>query len=146
VTLHSIRDRALWVAPIRIGLGLVWLIAGRAAGVTSTSAWLAFAAGALVTGLILFNDPRARFFRRNEPQPVPEGAHLAPRWRQALSATVPSTLGVNVLAAITIAWHPGLSVLLGGISFGLGVAGAAFGLQAEPGLLVEPHSGDLYRR
>jgi hypothetical protein len=146
VTLHSVRDRALWVAPIRIGLGVAWLVAGRLAGVASASAWIAFAAGAFVTALVLFNDPRSRFFRRHEPQPVPAGAEVAPRWRQALSATLPSTLGVNVLAAIAFASHPGLSVLLGGVSAGLGVAGAAFGLQTASGLLVEPRSGDLYRR
>src|SRR5262249_27211799 len=146
MTLHSLRDRALWVAPIRLGLGLVWFGAGRLAGVESTSAWIAFAAGAFVTAFVLLNDPRARFFRRGEAQPVPADASLAPPWGQALAATLPSTLGVNLLAAIALLWQPGLSVLLGGVSAGLGVAGVAYGLQADPALLVEPRSGDLYRR
>src|SRR5207253_2263550 len=43
VTLHSLRDRALYVTPIRIGLGVLWLAAARIAGAPATGATLAFA-------------------------------------------------------------------------------------------------------
>ncbi len=146
MTLHSLRDRSLFVAPIRLGLGTVWLVAARAAGSPGTGAVLAFAGGAFAIVFFLFNDPRGRFLRRRDPRPAPEGALVAGPVRQALAATVPSTVGVSALAAIALAFQPTLTALLGGISAGLGVAGALSGLRADPTLYVEPKSGVVYRR
>jgi hypothetical protein len=146
VTLHSLRDRALFVAPIRIGLGVLWVAAARLVGTPPAGALLAFAGGAFLTVFTLFNDPRARFLRRPEPQPAPPGATIARPARQALSATVPSTVGVSVLAAAALAFEPTLSALLGGVSAGLGTAGALYALRADPSLYVEPKSGAVYRR
>jgi len=146
VTLHSLRDRALYVTPIRIGLGVVWLAAARAAGAPATGAALAFAGGALVTVITLFNDPRAAFLPRQEPLPAPADARVASRLQQALRATMPSTFGVSVLAAMALLVQPTLTAVLGGISAGLGVVGALYAWRADPALFVEPHSGVVYRR
>jgi hypothetical protein len=146
LTLHSLRDRALYVTPIRVVLGVVWLAAARIAGTPETGALLAFAGGAFVTVFTLFNDPRSRFLRRGEARDAPADASVASRVRQALHATLPSTVGVSALAAVALAFEPTLSAFLGGISTGLGIAGALYALRADPALYVEPKSGIVYRR
>jgi hypothetical protein len=146
MTLHSLRDRALYVTPIRIALGALWLGAARLAGAPSTGAVLAFAGGVFVIVFTLFNDPRSRFLRRGEAQEAPTDASVAGPVRQALHATLPSTVGVTALAAVALVFQPTLSALLGGISAGLGVAGALYAFRADPRLYVEPRSGVLYRR
>jgi len=146
LTLHSLRDRALYVTPIRVLLGVVWLAAARIAGTPGTGALLAFAGGAFVTVFTLFNDPRSRFLPRGEARVAPADASIAGPVRQAMHATLPSTVGVSALAAVSLAFQPTLSALLGGISAGLGVAGALYALRADPRLFVEPKSGVVYRR
>jgi hypothetical protein len=146
VSLHSLRDRALYVAPIRVVLGAVWLVAARIAGSPATGALLAFAGGTFVIVFTLFNDPRSRFLRRPEAKDAPADAAVASPVRQALHATLPSTVGVSALAAISLAFQPTLSAFLGGISAGLGIAGALYAVRADPALYVEPRSGVVYRR
>jgi hypothetical protein len=146
LTLHSLRDRALLVAPIRIVLGVAWLIAARLTGASGGAALFAFAGGAFAVVFAAFNDPRARFMRREDPRPAPPDAVIAPRLRQALHATVPSTIGVSVLAAIAIAPQPVLAVFLGGISAGLGLAGIYAALRTDPALYLDPRRGVVYRR
>jgi hypothetical protein len=146
MTLHSLRDRALYVTPIRVVLGVVWLGAARLAGAPGTGAVLAFAGGAFVIVFTLFNDPRSRFLRRGEAASAPVDASVAGAVRQALHATLPSTVGVSALAAVALVFEPTLSAFLGGVSAGLGVAGALYALRADPTLYVEPRSGVVYRR
>jgi|SRR5581483_1357244 len=145
-TLHSVRGRSLYVTPIRLLLGVAWLVAGRAAGAPATAAVLAFVGGAALTCFTLLNDPRARFRAQLEPQPVPADVSIASPVRQALAATIPSTLGVSVLAALALAAQPTLTAVLGGISAGLGVAGALSALATDPDLLFDPRRKALYRR
>ena len=146
MTLHSLRDRALYVTPIRIVLGAVWLVAARIAGSPGTGALLAFAGGAFLIVFTLFNDPRSRFLRRGEARAAPADAAVASPLKQALHATLPSTVGVSALAAVSLVFQPTLAAFLGGISAGLGIAGALYALKADPTLFVEPRSGVIYRR
>ncbi len=146
MTLHSVRERALLVTPVRLALGLVWLAAATAAGAPGTGAVLAFAGGAFVTVFSLFNDPRARLVRRPPPQQAPPETPVAGRLRQTLTAMLPSTVGVSALAAISLTFQPVLTALLGGISAGLGIAGALYAARADPTLYVDPRTGVLYRR
>jgi len=145
MTVHSARTRALLVTPIRLALALVWLLAARLAGAPSAGALLAFGCGAFVTAFSLFNDPRRRFLPRDETRPLPAEARVAPPLRQALGATLPSTVGVSVLAAIALAFQPVLTALLGGISLGLAVGGLLAGLRVDPGLYFDPRTGIAYR-
>jgi hypothetical protein len=144
---HSLRDRALLVAPVRLALGVLWLVAARAAGAGATPALLAFATGAVAFVLLAFTDPRARFLPRGrEPRPLPADARIAGPVRQALGATLPSTVGVSVLAAIAVVPQPVLAAFLGGISVGLGIGGLLAYPRIDPELLVDPRSGAVYRR
>jgi hypothetical protein len=145
VRLHQVRRRALLVAPIRLGLGVVWLVAARLAGAASTAALLAFGSGLAGFLFFAFNDPRVAFLRRAEPRPAPAGATVAGPVQQALSATLPSTVGVSVLAAIAVVPHPVLGALLGGVSAGLGAGGLAAAPGIDPALLVDPRTGAVYR-
>ncbi len=75
VTVHSLRTRTLLVMPIRIVLGLVWLVGcPLGAGSGSGPALLAFAIGALGIAFLIFNDPRSRFLHGDvEPLELPAG-------------------------------------------------------------------------
>ena len=144
--LHSLRERALLVAPIRLGLGILWVVGARLSGATATTALLAFAGGAFATVFTIFNDPRGRFLRREQPVDLPPDAQVATRLRQALQATLPSTVGVSVLAAIAVIPYPALAAFLGGISAGLGVAGVLWAARTDPELFVDVRRGVVYRK
>jgi hypothetical protein len=146
ITLHSLRDRALFVTPIRLALAVFWLVASRLTGAPAAGSALAFASGLLVTCLLLLGDPRSRLLSQREPTPAPVAVQVASRPRQALGALVPSTVGVSILAAVALALQPTLTALLGGICAGLGIAGVLAALRIDPGLYLEPRSRMLYRR
>ena len=147
MTVYSLRSRTLGVIPIRLALGLLLLLAARLAGAPSTGSLLAFVSGVIAITFLLFNDPRARFVRaRAEPVPLPPNAEVAPLWRQALAATLPSTVGLTVLALITLVPQPTLTALLAGLCAGLGVAAALWLPRIDPSLYVDPRTEILYRR
>ena len=146
MTVHSLRNSSFYAAPLRLALGLAAVLSARLAGASAPGAWLAFATGAFAVVFLLFNDPRARFRRQAEPQPLPADATVATPVRQALRALIPSTAGVSVLAAIALAFQPVLSAFLGGIAVGLGVSGVVLAFTTDPSLFFEPHRGTVYRR
>jgi hypothetical protein len=150
MTLHSVREQQLLVAPVRVLLGVAWLVAARADGASGTGSLLAFAAGALLVSFAGIADPRARILERmsssSEPEPAPPGTTIASRPRQLAAKLLPSTVGVSVLAAVSLAFQPGLAALLGGVSVGLGVLAALGALFVDGGLLVDPKTRRLYRR
>ena len=145
MTLHSLRGRLVAVAPLRIGLGLVWLAGARVSGAGSSSALLAFATGGLLLVILAVNDPRSRFFAPGEVTSAPPDASVAHPVRQALRAAVPSTVGVSLLAALVVVPYPVLASFLGGVSAGLGVAGLLAAARTDPSLLVDPRTGRVYR-
>ena len=114
----------MYLALIRVALGLLWVVAARISGASSASAWLAFATAAFAMVFLYFNDPRARFQQRVRTTPV-----------SLLSSLYPSTIGLSVLAAIAVVPQPILAAFLGGLSAGLGLAGFANG-----------YLGTLFRR
>jgi len=146
MTVESLRLRLLLVAPLRLASSIVWLVAARAAGASTGAAFLAFAAGTLGLVFIATNDPRARFRRaESEPEPLPADARVAPAWLHAVHASIPSTFGVSVLAAVTLAFRPTLSALLAGILAGLG-AGALLAVRGvDERLYVDPRRRVVYR-
>ena len=147
MTLHSLRDSTLGVIPIRLVLGIVLLVAARLGGSANTPALLAFFSGVVGITFLLFNDPRSRFAPAPaEPVDAPPEAKIAPVWRQALAATLPSTAGLTVLGFITLARQPTLTALLGGVCAGLAVAAALSLPRIDPALYVDPRSHRLYRR
>ncbi|HZR94844.1 MAG TPA: hypothetical protein VFA56_04070 [Gaiellaceae bacterium] len=145
--LQSLRTRTLLVAPIRLVLGAAWLVGARLAGAAPGPAFAAFGIGAAVVAFVALNDPRARVLRR-DPRPLPEGeeVHVDPRWRHAAAAVFPSTVGLSVLAAVTVAPQPVLTALLAGATAGLGIAAALSLPGLDDALLVDPRRSIVYRR
>ena len=147
MTLHNYRARTFGVIPIRVGLGVVWVVAARLTGLATAPALLAFAVGLLGITFAALNDPRARLQGgEDDPVPAPPDAVVAPRWQQALAATMPSTVGVSILAGIALIPQPTLAALLGGVSAGLGLAALISVWTVDPSLYVDPKSRVVYRR
>ena len=147
MTVHSLRERTLGVIPIRLGAGVMLLGAARLAGAENGPALLAFVIGILGITFVIFNDPRARFAHGQlDPLPLPAGAEIASRWKQAFAATVPSTVAVAGLATIALVPQPTLAALLAGVEAGLGVAGIISLGRIDPRLFVDPQSHIVYRR
>lgn len=146
MTVESIRLRLLLIGPIRLVLGIVFLVAARAAGGSSTGTLIAFAAAAFAMAFLIPNDPRARFRRTpDEPAELPADVRVAPAWQHAAHAALPSTVGVTVLAAVILPFRPTLAALLAGILTGLGLAAlfAAYGFDER--LYFEPQRGLVFR-
>ena len=110
--LQSIRDRTLLVTPVRLGLGLVWAVVAQPAGADAGPAWLAFFVAVFLTAAVLIADPRSRLAELKDPVEAPPGAEVDRPLRQAVSALLPSTVVVNVLAAVALAREPLLTALL----------------------------------
>ena len=147
MTVESVRLRLLLVAPLRLLLGIVFLAAARAAGGATGSTFLAFAAGAFAMAFLVPNDPRARFRGApGEPAELPANASVAPAWVHAFHASLPSTVGVSILAAVTLAFQPTLAALLAGTLAGLGLAAAFRAYAIDGSLYVDPHGGELFRK
>jgi hypothetical protein len=147
MTLHSLRERALLIAPIRLVLGVVWLVVARLAGAAAGPALIAFVVGVFGIVFLAFADPRARFAHGEvDPLPAPADVRLAPWWQQALAAMFPSTIGVSVLAAIAAFVSPTLTALLGGVCAGLGVAALLTLPSIDRALLYDPRRQIVYRR
>ena len=147
MTVESVRLRLLLVAPLRLVLSIGFLAAARAAGGATGSTLLAFAAGAFAIAFLVPNDPRARFRAApGEPAELPADASVAPAWRHAFHAALPSTVGVSVLAAVTLPFQPTLTALLAGILAGLGLAAAFRAYAIDGRLYVDPKRGDLFRK
>jgi hypothetical protein len=147
VTVESVRLRLLLVGPLRLVLGAAFLGAARAAGGSSTGTLLAFAAGTFALVFLAANDPRARFrTSAGGPAELPAGATVAPAWLHALHAAFPSTIGVSLLAAATLAFRPTLAALLAGVLAGLGIAAllAAYGI--DRGLYLDPRTRVVFRK
>ena len=148
MTVESLRLRLLLVAPLRLALSVVWLVAAWAAGAPGGSAYLAFVAGVFASMLLVTNDPRARFRGAGgPPEPLPADARVAPAWAHAVHAALPSTVGVSVIAAVSLAFKPTLAALFAGILAGLGGAALLVLFRGlDPRLYIEPRRGTLFRK
>jgi hypothetical protein len=116
------------VAPLRFALAGAAVAAG-AVVQHSQGIPLAFLLGTLATTVAVLADPRRQFFGEVPADPPPPSA-TAPRepfWRTALAATIPSSVGLAILAAVALAFNTVLAAFLAGGVCGLGVAGLISG-------------------
>lgn len=147
MTVQSLWERTVLVIPIRVGLGIAWLVAARIAGAGSAPALLAFVVGTFGLMFAALNDPRSRLVHGEvEPLELPATATVAPHWRQGVAASFPSTVGVSILAAIAVVPQPVLAALLGGASAGLGLAALVSLPRIDRALFVDARSRVIYRR
>jgi hypothetical protein len=61
MSVDPVRLGLLLIGPIRLALGIAWLLKARAAGGSTGGTLLAFAPGAFAMAFLVTNDPRARF-------------------------------------------------------------------------------------
>lgn len=147
MTVQSLRLRLLLVGPLRLGLSIVWLAAARTAGARAGPALLLFAVGAFALVFLAFNDPRDGFRRApGEPARLPADATVAPAWMHAVHAAFPSTVGVSLLAAVTLAFKPELSAFLAGVLAGLGLAALLAVIRVDGRIYVEPRRRTMFRK
>ena len=144
---ESLRLRLLLVAPLRLALSILWVIAARADGARSGATLILFVAGAFASAFLIANDPFIRLRQAKDKAPdLPADATVAPAWRHVLHAAVPSTIGVSVLAALTLLFQPALTALLAGLLTGMGVV-ALLGVYGIDGrLYLDPRTGGVFRR
>jgi hypothetical protein len=121
----AVRTRLLLMAPIRIGLGVVLLGASFAGDERPRPVGAAFLVGAVFITFAALADRRSLLLRAGElePEPLPAGAVRDPYWRIAVTAALPSTIGLSVLSVIALAaGNEVLGALLAGSVAGLGIA------------------------
>src|SRR5262249_3025265 len=126
VRVAASRTRLGLITFVRILLGLVLLLAAIAAGAASNRALLAFIVGAGVIAFAALAARRGLLLRgEGDPEPLPEDVVVESDLRTATRAAYPSTVGLFVLALISlVAGEDMLAALLGGAVAGLGVASA----------------------
>jgi hypothetical protein len=119
-----VRARLLLIAPIRIGLGVALLCVTFAGETQSRSLALGFVVGTIFVAFAALVDRRSLLLRgAQEPEPLPPSAVLDPYWRIAVTAALPSTIGLAVLSVIAFAVDKEvLAALLAGAVAGLGIA------------------------
>ena len=103
-------------------LGLVGSIV---TGADAAAAGVGAGLGAAVCGLALLTDRRWLLFRAPSAASLPDDARRAPLGRVVLSGMVPSTAGVAILAAVSLAFEPLLGAVLAGVLGGMGLVSLA---------------------
>jgi hypothetical protein len=121
----SASRRLLLLTIIRLALGLAGLGAALALGGSGAATTGAFVLGSLGAAFTLAADRRFVPRKLEEPLALPSEALVLPAWRAALVGLFPSTAGVSLLAAVSLAFETTLAGLLAGVLAGMGVAGAA---------------------
>lgn len=144
---ESIRLRLVLIAPLRLALGIVWVVLARVDGARSGATLIAFIAGAFASAFLVTNDPLGRFKKTpDRAAELPADATVAPAWLHAVHAAIPSTAGISVLAALTLLFQPALTALLAGLLTGMGVVAllAVYGMDGR--LYLDPRTGGVFRK
>jgi hypothetical protein len=111
----------LLVAPVRLAVGGLGLLAALLRGLDAGPALVAFALGALGFAVVLLSAERY-FLQVEEPDPAPADAEVQSPGEALRGAVWPSTVGVAALLVIAVAANPTLAALLGGVLAGMGIA------------------------
>ncbi len=155
VRVGRLSTEQLVVAPIRLGLGIVLVVAADALDARGGLVGVIFTAGAFGSAFLVLQDPRQRFLGpRESPAALPADAVVDGPLQGVRTGIFPSTVGLTVLAAIALgAGRPVLAAFLAGALAGLGVAAFVRGgmLRAEErrrglALLADRRAHRLYER
>jgi hypothetical protein len=115
----------MMISGIRLVLAALGLAGSILAGADAAAAALGAGLGAAVCGLALLTDRRWLFLRAPSAASLPDDARRAPLGRAVLSGTLPSTAGVAILAAASLAFEPLLAAVLAGVLAGMGLVSLA---------------------
>jgi hypothetical protein len=122
-SVYRICHQRLVLSGIRLGLATLGFAGSIIAGVDAAAAGVGLALGAGICVLALVTDRRWLLLGKPAAEPLPEDAGRAPMTRAVASGLLPSTVGVAVLAAISLGFQPMLAAVLAGILAGLGIVG-----------------------
>jgi hypothetical protein len=120
---YRVTHQRLALSGIRLGLAVLGFVGSIVAGADAAAAGVGLALGAGICGLALVTDRRWLLLGKPSAEPLPEGAGRAPLTRAIASGLLPSTIGVAVLAAASLAFQPILASVLAGILAGMGIVG-----------------------
>ncbi len=121
--MYRVTHRRLALSGIRLGLAALGFAGSIATGADRAAAGVGLALGAGICGLALVTDRRWLLLGTPTAEPLPDGAGRVSLTRAVASGMVPSTVGVAVLAAASLAFQPILAALLAGILAGMGIVG-----------------------
>ena len=124
-TVYRVVHQRVALSCIRFVLAAASFAGSIAAGARGSAAGVGLALGAGVCCLALLTDRRWLLLRRPAAERLPDRARRAGLGRAVLSGTMPSTVGVAVLAAVSLAFEPPLAAVLAGILAGMGIVGLA---------------------
>ena len=120
---YRVTHQRLALSGIRLALAALGLAGSILAGTDGAAAGVALALGAGICALALVTDRRWLLLGKPTAGPLPEEARRAPLTRAVASGLLPSTVGVAVLAAASLAFQPILAAVLAGILAGMGIVG-----------------------
>lgn len=120
---YRVGPQRLILSCIRLCLAALAFTASIVAGAENGAAGVGLALGAGISCLALLTDRRWLLLRAPTAEPLPEGARRAPLHRAVANGLFPSTVGVAVLAAASLAFEPILAALLAGNLAGMGIVG-----------------------
>jgi hypothetical protein len=125
------RAQSLLIGILRVVLAAAGLAAAVVAGERSGAAAALFAAGAVIVLVAIMSGRRGRLVwqRLEQAERLESEPKLEPRRVILARAAYPSTIGLTVLIAISLAFSPPLAALLAGILGGIG--GTALGFAAQ---------------
>jgi hypothetical protein len=118
---YRVTHQRLALSAIRLALAAVALVGSIAAGAEAAAAGVGLALGAAICGLALVTDRRWLLLGKPEAEPLPDDVRRASLARAVADGMLPSTAGVAVLAAASLAFEPILTAVLGGILAGMGI-------------------------
>jgi hypothetical protein len=124
--------QAMFVAPVRLALGLASLVAAGAIAHSFGTALAEAAVGAVLTAFLLAAPGGRRRPARLQPPLAPRRTAEEPWWRALAVAMYPSTYGVAVLAGIALAFNRDLAAFLSGVLLGMGALALVHALSARP--------------
>jgi hypothetical protein len=121
----------LLIGTLRVVLAAGGLAAAIGVGERSGGAAALFAAGAIIVLVAIMSGRRGRLVwqRLAQAEPLVSEPDLEPRRLILARAAYPSTIGLTVLIAMSLALVPALAALLAGILAGIGGAALGFGAQ-----------------
>lgn len=128
--LAAVSTVSVLLAGARLALGLAALAGSLAAGTERAVALSILALGAVVFVFwAVSNAGRVAGHLPHEVQPAPPEAVREPLHRTVLGALFPSTVGLVVLAAVSLVLDARLAALAGGILVGLGAGALMTGVR-----------------
>ena len=117
---YRVTHQRLALSGTRLGHAALGFAGSVAAGAAVAAAGVGLALGAGICGLALVTDRRWLLLGKPEAGPLPDGARPAALTRAVATGMLPSTVGVAVLAAASLAFQPILSAVLAGVLAGMG--------------------------